>query len=252
MQPITRKNVNLCKSLKALIPPLASLACLSVFTCTLGSPAFADDPGRGLTAHFEINFMEMTIDHHFSALRMTELAAGTDLQREASISPSEGTAPTPGFAATAAKATLDDIKSLARRNNRMQREEIVTLQSYLKQWYGIDYQPRIRSDAQTLINILESAPAGNDFNHAFLETFSRHHFSLFQPLNGCLTGSDLEHYDLRRSCNDMWHSQTSDIDEMRHDLARHFHIFDYQPFSDEQPLNVPTDAPRGQHSGPRP
>ena len=53
--------------------------------------AFADGPGRGLTARFEVEFMQMTIDRYFTALRMTELAAGTDLQRDPQISPSEGT-----------------------------------------------------------------------------------------------------------------------------------------------------------------
>jgi len=38
-------------------------------------------PGRGLTRDFEIQFIENTIDRHFSALRMTELAAGTPPQR---------------------------------------------------------------------------------------------------------------------------------------------------------------------------
>jgi hypothetical protein len=43
--------------------------------------AFADGPGAGLTAQYETAFMKMAIDHHFAALRMTELAAGTGLPR---------------------------------------------------------------------------------------------------------------------------------------------------------------------------
>lgn len=221
-------------------------------TALLASSLMADEPGRGLTGAFEVNFMEFTIDHHFAALRMTELAAGTDPQRQASISPDEGTSPTPGFAPTSAKASLDDLKSMARRANRMQREEILTLQTFLSEWYGINYQPKIRPESQILIHILEKAQAGDDFNHAFFETFSRHHFSLLQPVNGCLTGSELRHYDLRRVCSEMWHSQTSDIDEMRHELERHYNIVDYQPFADQQPLQVHPGHPRGQHSGSQP
>lgn len=199
-------------------------------------------PGRGLTKHFEISFMEFTIDHHFSALRMTELAAGTDTQRNAGIWPNEGTSPTPGFPATSAKADLADLKSLARRNNRMQREEILMLQMFLRQWYGISYQPKLPASAQPMLEILESAKSGKDFDHAFLEVFSQHHADLLDDLNRCLTGAELLHPDLHRACNDMWHSQTSDIDEMRRELARHFKIVDYQPFKD----------PRGQHSSTQP
>jgi hypothetical protein len=71
-------------------------------------------------------------------------------------------------------------------------------------------------------------------------------------VNGCLTGSELRHTDLRRLCTQMWHSQTSDIDEMRHELQRHFGIADYQPFKGKQPLNAESGPPRGQHSGSQP
>lgn len=197
-------------------------------------------PGRGLTKDFEIQFMESTIDHHFSALRMTELAAGTDPQRSPSISSTEGVAQTPGFPATQAKANLDDLKSLARQANRTQREEILMLQSFLRDWYGISYQPKLTPDGQTGIDILEAAAAGKQFDKKFYTTFSRHHYTLLDPLNQCLTGSDLLHPDLMSLCNQMWHSQTAQITTMRRDLARHYGIVDYQPFV----------APSGQHTAP--
>lgn len=211
--------------------------------------AFADGPGAGLTAQYETAFMKMAIDHHFAALRMTELAAGTDLQRNGQISAQEGTSPTPGFAATPAKATLDDLKSMARRDNRVQREEILTMQSFLHDWYGIDYQPRVRPDNAVQIAILEKAQPGADFNHAFYETFARHHYTLMEPVNGCMTGIDLGHLDLRRECESMWHSQMADIDMMRHELQKHFGIVDYQPFRQLSPLEGDHGLPRGEHSG---
>ena len=59
----------------------ASVGLMAIFS-TLGLlmlplPLAADGPGRGFTAQFEIDFLKFTIDHHFGALRMTELAAGT-------------------------------------------------------------------------------------------------------------------------------------------------------------------------------
>lgn len=213
------------------------------------SQAVSQAPGVGLTAGYEIEFMQLAIDHHYTALRATELAAGTDTQRNGEISPMEGTSPTPGFAATPAKATLDDLKSLARRNNRMQREEIMTLKTFLREWYGIDYQPRVRPDGRKMLALLDQAKPGADFNHVFLEVLSRHHYTLMEPVNGCITGSDLRHEALRRECSSMWHSQTADIQMMREELHKHFGIADYQPFKGRDPLREPMDTPRGQHTG---
>lgn len=57
------------------------LAAAVAWAAALPFSALADSPGHGLTARYEIEFMQMTIDHHFAAMRMTELAAGTDPQR---------------------------------------------------------------------------------------------------------------------------------------------------------------------------
>jgi hypothetical protein len=38
----------------------------------------AEEPGQGLTARFEVWYLKLIADHHLSALRMTEVAAGTD------------------------------------------------------------------------------------------------------------------------------------------------------------------------------
>lgn len=211
--------------------------------------AIADGPGQGTTARFEVEFMQTTIDHHFAALRMTELAAGTDLRRDPGIDAAEGTSPTTGYAATPAKASLDDLKSMARRNNRMQREEIMTLQKFLRNWYGIQYQPKVNEDGQRLIAVLDKARPGSDFDHAFYEAFSRHHYQLMEPVNGCMTASDLMHYELRSECQGMWHGQIADINMMRHELKKHFNIADYQPFRGLDPLRGNRGTPRGEHSG---
>lgn len=203
----------------------AALAATLLFSLATAVQAAPSD-----VAQFEIDFMKMAIDHHFAALRMTELAAGTDVQRDVHITPDEGTAQTPGFAATAAKATLDDLKSMARKENSVQREEILTLQSYLKDWYGVAHKPRLRPDGQQMIAMLDAASSGADFNRRFFELMSQHHFSLMAPVNACLSGTDLEHYDLRRQCLGMWQSQMLEIDTMRVELKKHFGVEDYQPF----------------------
>ncbi len=196
------------------------------------APAVAERPGRGLTGPFEIEFLRSIIDHHFSALRMTELATGTDERRDAEISPDEGTSPTPGFEESGAKAELDEVKSLARRNNRGQREEILVAQRLLQEWYGIRHEPRVPESAQPAIALLERASSGADFDQEFLQVFSRHHFVATERATECLVGWELRHDELRRYCGSILQAQLTDIDDMRHLLCARFDVCGYQPFGD--------------------
>lgn len=216
-------------------------ACAIGATALVGpaTPASADGPGRGITAEFEVNYLKFIINHHYSALRITELAAGTDATRDAAISPDEGTSPSPEFAPTDPKATLPQIKSLARRNNRMQREEILEAQRFLRDWYGVEYQPQIGPANQRRIQLLENAQPGDEFNHLFLEVFSRHHFIASARSLQCAAGYELEHHDLERYCRGIIMSQLNDIDAMRMLLCKNYGICDYQPLK----------GLKGRHSG---
>lgn len=212
-----------------------------IFTFGLFAPlqVRADTPGRGITAQFEIDYLKFIADHHFSALRLTELAAGTDLTRDAEISPNEGTSPSPNRPMTPAKATINDIKSLARMANRTQREEILTAQGFLRDWYGIEYQPHISSENNMRIQILEQATAGDQFNHYFLETFSRHHYAAMTRSLECQVAADPNHKALQRYCRGIVNTQLNEIDAMRDLLCNRYQICDYQPLV----------GLKGQHSG---
>lgn len=187
-------------------------------------------PGRGLTAQFEVEYLKFAINHHFAALRMTELAAGTDTTRDAAIQTTEGTSPTPGFPASPAKATLNEIKSLARRNNRTQREEISTAQRFLLDWYGITYEPVITPVNQARINILTQATPGSQFNHLFLEVFSRHHFIIATRSLEAIVSRDIAHQQLDRYARSILEVQINDINDMRTLLCDNFNICDFQPY----------------------
>lgn len=222
----------------------AAKACLFIWcvTTALASPVNAKEPGRGRTAAFEVDYLKFIIDHHYSALRITELAAGTDGTRDAAISPEEGISPTPQFETTAAKAQLDSIKSMARRDNRVQREEILMAQEFLREWYGINYQPRLRPGGQQLISTLEATAAGATFDKAFLQVFSRHHYLAVGPSLQCVTGADVAHLELERYCRSIVEMQMTEIDEMRHMLCERFSQCDYQPFNSQVNRREDTDA----------
>lgn len=209
---------------------LVGVSCAAVFL--LSRTARADEPGRGLTAQFEIDFLEFSIDHHFGALRMSELAAGTDTTREANQDAQEGTSPTPDFEASPPKAGDDRLRSMARTANRVQREEIMEAQDLLKKWYGIDYQPQLTGEQQQKIGILESTPSGPRFDRVFIEVFSRHHYKILPRAVDCLTSRELKHHDLENYCRGILDSQISQIDGMRHRLCKLYGICDYQPLED--------------------
>lgn len=202
------------------------VAALLVVTATT---TIADTPGRGRTAAFEIDYLRFIINHHFSALRMSELAAGTDPVRDAAMSPTEGTAPTEGFPSTPSKSRLDDIKSMARMANRMQREEIGMAQQMLRDWYKLEHRPTLPSDARQSIDALEAAASGQAFDMTFLMNFSRHHYMALQPSLDCQVQRELSHDKLDRYCRGIVHAQVSEITEMRMMLCREFGICDYQP-----------------------
>lgn len=209
-----------------LKPTMLALVSITTFT---GSSAHAKEPGRGLTAQFEIDYLQFIIDHHFAALRMTELAAGTEQQNpSAEIREDERVPPTPGFSPTPAKARLEALKSLARRNNRMQREELLMAQQMLRDWYGIRYQPRIRRDARRNRQA-RSDPGWPKLRHRVHGVFSRHHLAAAQLSLECMVGSELRHFDLKRFCHQIVEAQVASIDEMRHRLCDTYNICDYQP-----------------------
>lgn len=216
------------------------LQCILACIVLVAGAARAEAPGRGLTAEYEIDYLTFIIDHHFSAIRMTELVAGTDMARDPPVvNPGEGTSPTPGFASTPAKSATDELKSLARRENRVQREEIATAQRFLREWYGMTHEPRVPPSGMQMIQALEAVEPGDGFDHLFMEMMSRHHYLATLRSNECQVSAEIMHEDLIRYCRNIVHSQISDIQTMRKLLCRKFSICDYQPLAD----------PRGRHSG---
>lgn len=212
------------------IPGLAVLLVIVGVHAAAYAQSPENGPGRGLTAPFEIEYLKTTIDHHFAALRMTELAAGTDAVRDDEIRNNEGTSPSPGFPPTPAKATLNEIKSMARQANRTQREEIQRAQRMLRQWYGIQYQPHISPVNAARIEILEQAPAGDQFNHLFLEIFGRHHFTIAARSLEAIVSRELEHQQLDRYARSILEGQMNQINDMRDLLCREYNICDLQPY----------------------
>lgn len=213
---------------RGLALPVASITLL----LASGTPALADGPGRGPTAHFEKSYLRYIIDHHYSALRMTELAAGTDRTRDATLNnPAEGTSPSPEFGTTPAKSGDEEIRSMARMENRTQREEINKAQHLLRQWYGMRHDPVLSHESRRMINMLEQATPGTQFDATFLRTMSNHHFAALDPSLQCQVKSDLRHDGLRRYCDNIVTVQKNAINDMREMLCKKFGDCDFIPMA---------------------
>lgn len=198
----------------------------------------ADGPGQRKTARFEKNYLTFIIDHHYSALRMTELAAGSDRVRDpAIVNPDEGTTPTPGYAESIPKASAEEIRSMSRQANRGQREEIAKAQRMLREWYGITHVPKLAPSGMQMIQMLERAPAGRQFDEQFLRVFSSHHFAALSPSIECQVKSDLSHDGLRRYCDNIVTMQKNSINDMREMLCKQFRDCDFVPVANVRRLD---------------
>lgn len=210
----------------------------AAFSMILSTSAIAENPGQGKTARFEKNYLVYIIDHHYSALRMTELAAGSDRVRDPVIvNPDEGTSPTPGYAESVPKASDTQIRSMSRMANRGQREEIAKAQHMLKDWYGLSHSPKLSPTGMQMIQILERAPVGKQFDEQFLRVFSSHHLAALSPSIECQVKSDLSHDGLRRYCDNIVTMQKNSINDMREMLCKQFRDCDFVPVANVRRLD---------------
>ena len=166
----------------------------------------------------EVQYLEFTIDHHYSALRMTELAAGT-----ATVGSTSTFAGSPDvYSPTPAKATDPVALQVATMANAAQRREIVEGQGFLRTYYGIDFIPTLQPPLQPLVTYLDQAVPGDPFNIAFLEDFSGHHATLIPASQTCTTAA--AHAEVQAYCASIVASQTRQISQMRTELADSYGI----------------------------
>lgn len=204
---------------------MGSLKKIWVTCClaALGSaaPAWADNPIPGEVGAFEQAYLNFILDHHYSGLRATELAAGT-----AVVGPTVPPGPWPAepvsFPPTPGKATDPVALDVAIRSNAAQEREINEGEMFLRDWYGYVAELNIPPAGQQLINILEAAVPGDPFNIAFLDNFSDHHVMAIQRSAECINRAG--HAELRDYCRMIVEAQARDVDEMRDQLATRYGI----------------------------
>jgi hypothetical protein len=224
---------------KARLAALAG-ACLVALS---SAPAKADAMIPGETGAFEVDYLTFILDHHWSGLRATELAAGSLPDATPGANVPRSINPYPGspaeFPATEGKGTNEVVLDVSVRSNMAQRMEIETGQGFLQEWYGFTTTLELPPSGATLISLLDAAEPGDPFNVAFLTNFSMHHIMAIARSLECVERAG--HQELRDYCSMIVNAQTRDVREMRAELASEYGI----DFDTPIPGEVPEPAALG-------
>lgn len=140
--------------------------------------AVADDDSE----FSEKELLTMTVDHHFGGVRMAELCVD--------------------------KATRADLKGLCSKIKDMQSEEIATMRSWLKTWYGTDETPSVPPETKPMLDKL-SGLSGRTFDVELSRDFAQHHREFLPEADECRKHA--EHSELRALCDTMYKTQTEEI-----------------------------------------
>ena len=156
-------------------------------------PASADAPAADPdAAAFEVEFLTMMIDHHQMAVHMSEMCLD--------------------------KAVHEDLLDLCESIMTSQAAEIVQMQAWLSDWYGIEHEPSMDDPAHHQhMEHLETL-SGEAFEVAFLEMMIEHHAMAVVDGQECLRES--AHRELRSLCAGIVRTQLREIVQMQVWLCR--------------------------------
>ena len=155
-------------------------------------PIVASQPAaEHSTAHFEVRFMKNMIAHHHMAVEMSELC----LQ----------------------KATRQELRELCNQIIADQNREIQTMQSWLRDWYGISYTPQMMPDDQRKMQLMANL-SSTHFEIVFMQEMIKHHRTAIKEARTCTQRAG--HEELTSLCNNIITAQRQEIAQMRQWLCQ--------------------------------
>lgn len=177
---------------KNVLTPILATALVATTASTSVSA-----PTRDQTV-FEIRFLSEMIDHHAMAVMMADLC----LER----------------------AVHPELHQLCEQIKTSQMEEIVTLQTWLEDWYGIHHEPAMTPGAGERMQKM-SALAGAEFEIEFLKSMIRHHWLAVVRSKQC--EEQAYHPELIQLCQNIETRQQSEIELMGTWLSQWYAIHNY-------------------------
>ena len=148
------------------------------------APVHADGPAPNRrTARFEIDFMKTMIDHHNMAVEMAELCLD--------------------------RAIHDELESMCEEVIAAQTAEIDDMQSWLDDWYGISYEPRMSETDRRQLRALAKLRR-KKFEIEFMQMMIEHHSVAIEEAEECVDRAF--HEELDELCHNIIETQSAEID----------------------------------------
>ncbi len=157
-------------------------------------PSFTLTPNQP-SARFDVRFLQETIGHHMMAVDMARLSV------EKAINP--------------------DLRDLSQNIITTQNQEIETMQSWLKDWYGLSYEPEMASGDRRMLDRMANLN-GADFEIDFMQEMTNHHKTMLSDAVPCVSRAG--HSELSDLCQNIAKSQSSEIDQMQTWLSERYGI----------------------------
>ena len=139
---------------------------------------------KNSAAKFEQDFMMDMIDHHEMAIQMAQLCLDKQTPHDAELDP-----------------TCNNIITTQRREQQQ-------MQTWLREWYGISYQPQMKPGDMRMIERM-GALSGAEFEIEFMEMMIRHHRKAVREGEQCVRKA--YHEELIQMCRNIIEAQTEEI-----------------------------------------
>lgn len=171
------------KRLSSVAQPFLGLALAVSVLGLAADPVRADGPApHPRTARFEIKFMKGMIDHHMMAVMMAELCED--------------------------RAVHEELLTLCGNIIETQTAEIEQMQSWLHDWYGIDYEPRMTGKMRKQVERLAGL-SGEEFEIQFMMMMIEHHAEAIEEAQDCAERAS--HEQLVELCENIIEAQSEEI-----------------------------------------
>jgi uncharacterized protein (DUF305 family) len=167
-------------------------------------PALADRPApTPAAAHFEVKFMTDMIDHHMMAVMMSQHCVE--------------------------KAVREELRTMCQEIIAAQTKEIQQMQTWLKDWYGISYEPDDMQMTGQMKKLM--AMSGATFEIEFMQMMIKHHFQAIKEAQQCQRKA--YHPELLQLCQNIESTQAREIQQMQTWLCAWYGICNWGPKAED-------------------
>jgi uncharacterized protein (DUF305 family) len=165
----------------------------------LVAPVLADGPApTPAAAHYEVKFMTDMIDHHMMAVMMSQHCVE--------------------------KAVHEQLRTMCQEIIAAQMAEIEQMQTWLKSWYGMTYEPEMKMTGEMKRMM---SMTGEMFEIEFMQMMIRHHFKAVVESRTCQKRA--YHPELIHLCQQIEITQTQEIQTMQTWLCSWYSICNWGP-----------------------